>query len=236
MRTSTVGLIAAACLAGGIATGSAAGSLPAISIAFGDSGARADAAALQLDVTGSPGADQVSITLDSTQTQLLVTSSHVINPPPAPCSQLSSTEISCPLFQFASIKVDLGAGDDTLTVAPSIHLAVAAQGGSGDDQLEGGSGSDTLSGGGGNDRLIGGNGPDTLEGGRGNDTLYGGPGRDRLFGGPGRDLLNGGSGNDLLNGGPGRDRLNGGPGRDILKGGPGHDVLHGGPGRDQVLQ
>src|SRR5512133_2128794 len=152
---------------------------PSVSVATAASGSEASVSALQLDVAGSPEADEISIALDGTQTQFVVVSTHPINPPPAPCVQISTNQIQCPTSDFVSFSASLGDGDDSFSVAPSIHVPVSELGGTGRDLLRGASGSDTL---------IGGKGGDVLKGGKGRDVLKGGAGRDKLRGGAGRDI------------------------------------------------
>lgn len=160
--------------------------------------------------------------------------------------------------------------------------------GLGRDRLYGGSGKDRLFGGAGDDKVLGNGGSgDWLSGGPGDDLIKGGAGIDRLVevadvdfvltdkrltglgddrlsqleaasltGGPsdnvinaagfsngfvllfglgGDDRLLGGSGHDRLEGGAGNDTLLGGDGVDTLKGGAGHDGLAGHTGRDALL-
>jgi hypothetical protein len=175
----------------------ASGAASGVSVTTGRTGNRAQASALQLNITGSPQPDEISIALDGTQTQFVITSRNPITAVPAQCSQISTNQISCPTSQFVSFSASLGIGRDIFSVGPSIHIPVSLSGGLGADQLRGGSGSDTLMGGAGNDRLSGGNGADTLLGGRGNDVLNGGKGRDTLKGGKGRDKLAGGPGRNV---------------------------------------
>ena len=84
-------------------------------------------------------------------------------------------------------------GDDTFTagngLAPLISLKV-----------DGGAGNDTLTGGDGNDVLIGGDGDDLIDGGRGNDTALMGAGNDTFVWNPGdgSDSVEGGDGTDTL--------------------------------------
>lgn len=107
-----------------------------------------------------------------------------------------------------SILVSLGAGDDAITIGPSVPEDVPA-------------------------RIDGEAGSDTLRGGRGNDTLYGGDDRvpDRLEGGPGEDAL---FGVNILH--PRRESgaatMLGGGGDDLLIGGQPceGDFFHGGGG------
>lgn len=121
------------------------------------------------------------------------------------------------------MKVDGGAGADTLTT------------GSAKDILVGGLGADILNGGGGNDLLRGKSGSDHLIGGRGGDKLYGDKGADRLSGGGGNDTLAGNADDDILSGGNGNDMLVGGAGKDSLNGGLGRDTLTGGTGADEFV-
>jgi Ca2+-binding RTX toxin-like protein len=195
----------------------AAGSWPSVSVSVDAGGAGARAAALGLSVTGSPQADEIAVSLDGTQTKLVITSSRPINPPTAPCVQISPSRVQCPKSQFDSFSASLGAGDDTFRLGPSIIVPASLAGGVGKDTLQGGSAADMLFGGVGRDRLLGRNGRDTVNGGKGRDVASGGRGNDTLDGGKGPDVLKGGSGRDLLRGGPGNDKLRGGPGRDVEK-------------------
>jgi Ca2+-binding RTX toxin-like protein len=101
-------------------------------------------------------------------------------------------------------EVRLGAGDDKLT-ASEVEDDLIVDAGAGNDIVLAGAGDDLISGGTGDDLLDGGEGDDALQGGDGNDRLIGGLGDDFLFGGAGSDTLVGGEGNDLLDGGDGID-------------------------------
>ncbi|MDQ2939179.1 MAG: hypothetical protein M3R23_01445 [Actinomycetota bacterium] len=192
--------ITALYLAAGLATAAPApGAAAGISVRTGSSGHGARASALQLNITGSPQADEISVALDGTQTQFLITSRNPITAVPVQCTEISTSQISCPTSEFVAFSASLGIGRDAFSVGPSIHIPVSLSGGIGGDSLRGGSGSDTMRGGAGDDRLFGGNGGDTLNGAKGVDVLKGGRGR------------------DVLKGGKGQDRLLGGPGRDVEK-------------------
>jgi len=195
----------------------AAGAGPAISVGIGAPAHGAQASALQLGVKGSPQADEISIALDGTQTQYVVTSTRPINPPPPPCSQISTFQIHCPTSQFTSFTASLGDGSDSFSVGPSVLVPVTVTGGNGADKLFGGSGDDVMLGGNGSDRLLGHNGKDKLIGGKGSDVANGGKGNDTLIGAKGNDVLKGGPGRDVLQGDAGKDKLLGGPGRDVEK-------------------
>ena len=192
--------ITALVLAAGLATAAPAGAGDTgVSVGTAPSGGDAQVSALQLNITGSPQADEISVALDGTQTQFLITSLNPITAVPVQCTQISTSQISCPTSEFVAFSASLGIGRDAFSVGPSIHIPVSLSGGIGGDTLRGGIGGDTLLGGAGADRLFGGNGRDTLTGGKGSDVLKGGEGR------------------DVLKGGRGQDRLLGGPGRDIEK-------------------
>ena len=103
-------------------------------------------------------------------------------------------------------EIRLGTGDDTLTGTES-EQDLIVDAGDGNDIVATGTGDDLLRGGEGDDRLDGGEGDDALQGGNGNDRLVGGLGDDFLFGGVGSDTLVGGAGNDLLDGGDGIDTV-----------------------------
>ena len=81
---------------------------------------------------------------------------------------------------YKSVRVDGGAGNDSVTLAADLAV---------DAVLYGGAGNDTLAGGAGDDRLYGGLGSNLLAGGAGDDVLVtvGGGVNDRSAGGAGRD-------------------------------------------------
>jgi hypothetical protein len=87
------------------------------------------------------------------------------------------------------VAVNGGGGNDTFSVTQEgSGLLVAADGGSGNDELSGGSEADSFFGGSGNDMLTGGGGSDLLDGGVGEDRLLA---RDGIG-----DLVRGGTGTD----------------------------------------
>lgn len=108
-------------------------------------------------------------------------------------------ELVCQAPQIAGFEVNVGAGEDRVTVAKNVSIPVTMRGGPGDDVL------------------VGGAGPDELNGGPGDDRLYGWRGADFFFGGPGADIVRGGPGSDSLNGGPGEDTLAGGAGKNTIR-------------------
>ena len=109
------------------------------------------------------------------------------------------------------LKIELGAGNDTLTITDDVTTTFPAvnpmgalvlagagndivSGGKLDDQFDGSTGNDTIRGNGGNDLINGGDGADTLLGGAGNDSIiadgFGATGAaDRITGGAGRDSI-----------------------------------------------
>jgi uncharacterized protein (TIGR03118 family) len=131
--------------------------------------------------------------------------------------------------RFATLEVELGAGDDRVDAT---DVRLLARGGDGNDLLNGGSRDDDLSGDAGDDRVNGRAGDNAIDGGDGNDVLLGQAGNDVIFGGTGNDFIDGGEGDDVLAGGAGSDVLIGGAGNDRIAGGAGLDTLFGGTGSD----
>jgi hypothetical protein len=210
-------ILAAALAATLLGVAPAGGATATVSVGVEAPAHGATASALQLGVKGSPQSDEISIALDGTQTQYVITSTRPINPPPPPCSQISTFQIHCPTSQFTSFTASLGDGSDSFSVGPSVLVPVTVTGGNGADKLFGGSGDDVMLGGNGSDRILGHNGKDELVGGKGSDVANGGNGKDTLTGGAGSDVLKGGAGRDVLRGGAGKDKLRGGGGRDVEK-------------------
>ncbi len=140
--------------------------------------------------------------------------------------------------KISAIRINAGAGDDTVTVNFDIDQAgipVTILGGAGNDSITGGAEGDYIIAGTGNDTVDGGLGNDTIYGGTGNDLLEGNDGNDFISGDGGNDTIPGGLGNDSLFGGAGKDKLSGGYGNDTLKGGDGNDVLRGGDGVNALI-
>jgi Ca2+-binding RTX toxin-like protein len=189
--------IIAVLLAAAIAAPAAANDAAPVSVRLAAPGGGAHASALQLGIKGSADADEISVALDSTQTQYAITSTRPINPPPPPCAQITTFQITCPVSDFVAFTATLGDSGDSFSVGPSIAVPVTIIGGAGSDVLRGGSGPDTILGGDGADRLLGGNGSDVLKGAAGRDVLKGAKGRDVLRGGNGTDRLLGGAGRDV---------------------------------------
>ena len=152
--------------------------------------------------------------------------------------------------------VDLGDGDDTVTVGDDVFTQGTLSGGPGDDVLRG-KGANVLKGGDGDDHLegidgvwvkgsFGEAGNDTIltgceyhcSGGAGNDVLTvtgeDDLGYTTLYGDDGDDIVRGSSGNDTLYGGRGNDTLYGLGGDDTIFGNTGDDVIHGGEGNDTL--
>jgi len=120
--------------------------------------------------------------------------------------------------------VDLGAGDDALTLGGDPGWGF---GGEGNDTLVAGSGAAALYGGAGADVLVGdpAGGEGLLHGGAGNDTLIGGAAGALLDGGEHGEAPGGPGGDDAITGGAGDDTIRGGWGSDSLAGGSGDDVI-----------
>ncbi|MFT7571548.1 MAG: Ca2+-binding RTX toxin-like protein, partial [Paracoccaceae bacterium] len=112
---------------------------------------------------------------------------------------LSNTDIA-----DSTVRIDLGAGNDTAdaTAANRRHVI---DGGDGDDTITGSSRGDDLNGDAGNDTLKGLAGKDTINGGAGADDIEGGADDDTITGGAGNDTIDGGIGDDAMSGGAGND-------------------------------
>jgi len=108
--------------------------------------------------------------------------------------------------QTATVTVDYGVSDGSVTVAAQTTFTIAGVGNAGGPTGTAGP-----------DNLKGGDGSDTINGLGGADTITGGDGADRLIGGDGADSLNGGDKADTLAGGAGSDTLTGGDGSDVFQ-------------------
>lgn len=188
------------------------------------------------------------------------------------CSALPDGRVSC-AGPVASAKVTLGLGNDSLQ-SPVTFDRFAADLGAGDDTASVASVQPAVvSGGPGNDAITGGDGDDTLDGGGGIDTLNGGAGNDKLSdgdtsGSADADVLDGAAGRDTVlyvtrtgalvvdltvevgngetgeddtlrsienaDGGTGADDLRGNAGANTLRGGEGDNALDGRGGRDTL--
>jgi RTX calcium-binding nonapeptide repeat (4 copies) len=146
----------------------------------------------------------------------------------------------CPLAGVAAIEVEMGPGNDFVTVLDRLPLPLTVHLGSGEDKFVGngerdvcypeGSRRNRCVGEGGDDVCItgflnsdcvGGPGNDYCRTSAGSDGCWGGPGDDVCFMGPGRDGCHGEAGDDRLYGELDPDQLYGGEGFDYCDGGPG---------------
>jgi Ca2+-binding RTX toxin-like protein len=168
-----------------------------------------------------------------------------------------SGNVSCPVTNIIAIDLLGGAGNDTLTVDPTVELGADASlnGELGNDTLKGGLGDDEFVDSDGDDNYNGGGGSDIFLDAAGNDTYAGGTDEGRFqstdtvdFGrgapgvnvtldgvandGPGGASNNVGSDVEGVIGTPGNDTLTGGTGPDDLDGAGGNDAVSGGPGND----
>jgi Ca2+-binding RTX toxin-like protein len=128
-------------------------------------------------ITGTPGADTVSVTANGTDVAVFgVTGPVLVN--------MSSVE---------SLDIDLGDGADTFSATGNLAALIALD-------VDGGPGADTISGSNGADVLGGGTGADFIDGQQATDTIHGGDDQDMFQWDPG-------DGSDILVGGAGTDRL-----------------------------
>ncbi len=173
-----------------------------------------------------------------------------------------NTAVARSLVTADKLTVDLGAGNDQISVANDVPLSATIRGNKGNDVIQSGALNDFLFGDAGNDTIFGNDGDDTIDGGAGNDTMHGGNDTDLLFGDAGKDFLfgddgfdgcyggkgndeahgggdidgiNGDEGNDLLFGDGGEDHMFGGAGNDTMHGGDDYDRIHGDAGNDLIL-
>ncbi|MBB5751156.1 calcium-binding protein [Prosthecomicrobium pneumaticum] len=131
--------------------------------------------------------------------------------------------------------VDMGDGDDLVTLEEGSSVVGTILLGAGDDLLDGAAsiGDIVVEGGANDDRILAGSGDDVLSGGDGADHIDAGEGDDQLFGDAGEDVLLGGAGDDILDGGADADVLSGGDGDDTLYAGAG-DTVDGDEGNDLI--
>lgn len=149
-----------------------------------------------LSITGTAGADSISVTLDKTGKSIGV-----------------SVGRSVSTFSLASVKqinIDAGDGNDSIALQRSDGTRAVPVGSS-------------ILGGNGNDIITGGAGADSIFGGNGNDQIFGMAGNDNLNGNIGDDTINGGDGNDLLNGAGNHFAI--ADGADVIRGGNGNDTV-----------
>jgi len=213
-----------------------------------------------LQVRGAPGeASRLTVDFEPNLRATVHDDAHGLRPGPGCLG--SASDVTCGLLGPqcfpCSARIDLGDGDDTLTLSGTSQKGpFSVDAGAGDDDVhvtgeadaivDGGPGADTLRA----DaisELDGGAGPDRLEGDRAVATYAtratgvvvtldgvandGAPGE-------GDDVethaVLGGDGADELTGGDGADELSGHGGDDVLRGGGGDDMLRGESGADHV--
>ncbi len=133
------------------------------------------------------------------------------------------------------IFVDLGQGNDSLTIGESLTLPVEAIGGSGHDEITAGGGPLTAFGGSGNDVIIGSPLGDTIDGGDGDDEINAKAGDDHIMGGAGIDRIRGEAGIDRIEAGDGDDEVYAGIGNDFVIAGLGSDFVDGEEGDDVIF-
>lgn len=175
----------------------------------------ADQAQAGIEITGTEGADRVTV-------------DESVNSVVPPTVSSGNGEVQPGLI------INTLAGDDEVSADENVQVSLGIGGGEGNDTLTGGAADDILVGGAGDDQIAGGGGHDSLAGWEGADRLSGGDGHDKLYGGTGDDILRGNGGNDSLLAYDGDDRLEGGAGADHLQSGAGADALDGGEGADMI--
>jgi hypothetical protein len=158
--------------------------------------------------------------------------------------QIDGTTQSFSLESVNSITINLGAGNDSLTIGAGVPAVTVKKSGgndsiaahnSADDTLNSGAGADSIKAISGNDLIVGGNGNETITAGNGNDTIRAGLGANSITAGNGSDVILAlGSGNTIA-AGTGNDTIvagkystvTGGGGDDLEWALNGHDTLIG---------
>jgi Ca2+-binding RTX toxin-like protein len=146
-----------------------------------EGGANAD----QTLVTTGTADDAMTVTPDGTRTTFSRTS-------PGPFSIGMGTVEKLTITSFS--------GDDALSTAPGVTLAMDVDAGPGDDAITTGEAADLVRGGDGDDALQGAGGGDRIVGDRGGDAMSGGAGDDTM-------VWNNGDGSDVMDGEQGVDRV-----------------------------
>ena len=152
-----------------------------------------------LNVSGTPGNDQIRIT--RTPTQIVV--------------NVNGRGSFAPISSTTRIRINAIGGHDRILIVDPAGKPVTVDAGPGNDYISSGPGHDHLYGGpgrdwiqanAGRDFINGGLGDDSLEGGAGDDILTGDLGSDRLFGQTGNDFFYANDGAfDMVDGGIGTD-------------------------------
>ena len=162
--------------------------------------------------------------------------------------RVSGDTISCPAAGVSEVTIEGGAGNDRLTIDPTVGTSSSVS----FIELQGNAGNDVLT----NDSSVSatvdysaaaagvvvdlGSGVVSQDGDGGQDTLAnienvnGSALGDSITGDGNDNVINGGSGDDRLIGGGGNDLISGGNGDDFLAGNGGNDLLDGGSGVDMV--
>ncbi|MEQ1952600.1 calcium-binding protein [Mesorhizobium sp. CN2-181] len=138
-------------------------------------GTAGDAAADQVNISGTNGGDAVKVTGGSANMAVTGLSTKVL---------VTALEVT------DSVVINTLGGNDVVDASAALHAVV----------VNGGTGNDTLKGSASADFLAGGDDADTISGGAGNDQMFGEAGNDRLVwrSGNGTDLVEGGDGTDTL--------------------------------------
>ena len=108
-----------------------------------------------------------------------------------------------------ALDLDLGEGDDVVTLDPALRAYLRIHGGNGNDRINAEKSLAWL-------ELYGDDGNDTLTGGSAIDAASGREGNTQIIGGAGDDDLTGGCGADFLRGGDGADQIQAGGGTDVI--------------------
>jgi Ca2+-binding RTX toxin-like protein len=192
-------------------------------------------------VEGSTSGSHLKLTADGSN--ILVEGAMAETPPHGCAFSHGHDAAVCPLAGAAAIEVEMGPGNDFVSVLDRLPVPLTVHLGFGEDKFVGngerdvcypeGSRRNRCVGEGGDDVCITGSLNSDCVGGFGNDYCRTSTGSDGCWGGPGDDVCYMGSGQDGCHGEAGDDRLYGEFDPDQLYGGEGFDYCDGGPGKGQ---
>ena len=143
-----------------------------------------------VQVNGGNGAENFTVTPNGTRVRF---------------DRVSPAPFSIDIGTSENLVLNANGGDDTFTASNGLASLISIK-------VDGGAGNDSITGGDGSDTLLGGDGDDVINGGRGNDVILMGAGNDTFVWNPGdgSDTVEGDAGNDtmLFNGANVSEKIN----------------------------
>jgi Ca2+-binding RTX toxin-like protein len=137
---------------------------------------------VNLVLSGSPGNDRITVELSADGRSYEILSATPLEVGSSVCSHPDKRPeaLLCEAAPLAGFEINVGIGNDVVTLGRNVPVPATIRGGDGNDVLSGGAVADKLIGGPGDDELIGRGGNDLLIGGAGDDVLVGGAGQNIL--------------------------------------------------------